>query len=246
MELYKMIEQFDNGQEVDFPHWWQSKIIKAKDMLVSAKHYLDFELKEPQIDAMVDVAAQEDVIDEKMSKKQIKKKGKIYDALKDKGMSDEKAGKIATSKAKDITEGVFNRIKAQFKGTTSGVGQSFKNLGATIKGDKEAIKDPAITSGMSKIKIKADNFKNDIEDMLYDLNKLFPEDKLKKTPEIEELVNSYKNLLDKVLRANNALAQGKPVNVTQKLPTQNQPTPASSPTGGRVRDEKGRFISNKK
>jgi hypothetical protein len=33
-------------------------------MLVSAKHYLDFEIKEPQIDAMVDVAAEEDVVEE--------------------------------------------------------------------------------------------------------------------------------------------------------------------------------------
>ena len=66
MELYKMVDQFEGEQEVDFPHWWQAKIIKAKDMLVSAKHYLDFELKEPEIDAMVNVAAQEDVIDEKL------------------------------------------------------------------------------------------------------------------------------------------------------------------------------------
>jgi len=66
MELYKMVDQFEGEQEVDFPHWWQAKIIQAKSMLVSAKHYLDFEIKEPQIDAMVDVAAQEDVIDEKL------------------------------------------------------------------------------------------------------------------------------------------------------------------------------------
>jgi len=75
MELYKMVDQFEGEQEVDFPHWWQSKIIKAKDMLVSAKHYLDFEIKEPQIDAMVDVAAQEDVIDEEMTPKESRKKG---------------------------------------------------------------------------------------------------------------------------------------------------------------------------
>jgi hypothetical protein len=56
MELYQMVDRFEEGsEEVDFPHWWQSKIIKSKDMLVSAKHYLDFEIKEPQIDAMVDV-----------------------------------------------------------------------------------------------------------------------------------------------------------------------------------------------
>jgi hypothetical protein len=75
MELYKMVDKFDNGQEVDFPHWWQAKIINAKSCLVSAKHYLDFELKEPQIDAMVDVASEEDVIDEEMTPENSKKKG---------------------------------------------------------------------------------------------------------------------------------------------------------------------------
>ena len=64
MELYQMVDEFEGKGEVDFPHWWQAKIIKSKDMLVSAKHYLDFEVNEPQIDAMVDVAAEEDVIDE--------------------------------------------------------------------------------------------------------------------------------------------------------------------------------------
>jgi len=54
-ELYLMVDKFDNkGIEVDFPHWWQSKIIKAKEMLISAKHYLDGELKIPQIDAMLE------------------------------------------------------------------------------------------------------------------------------------------------------------------------------------------------
>ena len=65
MELYQMVDKFEeSSEEVDFPHWWQSKVIKAKDALVGAKHYLDFEVKEPQIDAMVDVAQEEDVIDE--------------------------------------------------------------------------------------------------------------------------------------------------------------------------------------
>ena len=123
MELYKMVDQFEGPQEVDFPHWWQAKIVTAKNMISSAKHYLEFELEEPKIDAMVDVAsregaigeemtpeksrkigmpfkniAEEDVIDE-MSKKQIKKRGEVFDALTAKGMPDEKAGKIATSTA---------------------------------------------------------------------------------------------------------------------------------------------------
>ena len=65
MELYQMVDRFEGQGEVDFPHWWQAKIIKAASMMSSAKHYLEFELKEPQVDAMVDVASSEDVIDEK-------------------------------------------------------------------------------------------------------------------------------------------------------------------------------------
>ena len=51
VELYKMVNQFDGKGEVDFPSWWQAKITKSKDYLIGAKHYLDFELKEPKIDA---------------------------------------------------------------------------------------------------------------------------------------------------------------------------------------------------
>ena len=64
MELYQMVDEFEGKGEVDFPHWWQAKIINAKSCLVAAKHYLDFELKEPTIDAMVGVASDEEVIDD--------------------------------------------------------------------------------------------------------------------------------------------------------------------------------------
>lgn len=47
--LYKELDKFDNGQEVDFPHWWQAKIIKAYDYLQAAYGYLDAELKTQQI-----------------------------------------------------------------------------------------------------------------------------------------------------------------------------------------------------
>ena len=62
-ELYKMVDRFDGGGEVDFPHWWQSKIIKAKDYLISAKHYLDGELAIDQIDAMLDAPMAEKKIE---------------------------------------------------------------------------------------------------------------------------------------------------------------------------------------
>jgi hypothetical protein len=64
MELYQMVDQFEGQGEVDFPAWWQSKITNAASMISSAKHYLEFELKEPEIDAMVGVAQNTGVIDE--------------------------------------------------------------------------------------------------------------------------------------------------------------------------------------
>ena len=67
MELYKMVGEFEGKGEVDFPSWWQSKIFGAKEALVSAKHYLDFETKEDEIDAMVDVASDEKILDKTMS-----------------------------------------------------------------------------------------------------------------------------------------------------------------------------------
>ena len=81
MELYKMIDQFEGKGEVDFPHWWQAKIIQAKSYLVNAKHYLDFELKEPEIDAMVDIASDEDIVNEGMGSALLKKVEKAIEAL---------------------------------------------------------------------------------------------------------------------------------------------------------------------
>ena len=52
-ELYKMMDNYDGKGEVDFPHWWQSKIIKSRDYIVKAKHYLDGEEKVSQIDSML-------------------------------------------------------------------------------------------------------------------------------------------------------------------------------------------------
>ena len=60
-ELYKMMDKYDQGGEVDFPHWWQAKVIKAKDMMVSAKHYLDGEEKVDQIDAMLGEEINEEI-----------------------------------------------------------------------------------------------------------------------------------------------------------------------------------------
>ena len=53
-ELMGMLKKYEEMGEADFPHWWQSKIIKAKDYLVGAKHYLDGEEKLAAIDSMME------------------------------------------------------------------------------------------------------------------------------------------------------------------------------------------------
>lgn len=46
MKLYKLLSYYDNmDKEVDFPHWWQSKVVKARDYIGKATHYLEYETK---------------------------------------------------------------------------------------------------------------------------------------------------------------------------------------------------------
>jgi hypothetical protein len=49
-----MLDKYDQmDQEVDFPDWWQEKIHLAADYMDKAKHYLEFEEKQPALDAMI-------------------------------------------------------------------------------------------------------------------------------------------------------------------------------------------------
>ena len=58
--LYQKIDKYDRmGGEVDFPQWWQKKIINANAMLDSAFDYLDGEEKVAQIDAIMGTMTEE-------------------------------------------------------------------------------------------------------------------------------------------------------------------------------------------
>jgi len=92
MELYAIAEELEEtGEEIDFPAWWQAMITDAASKMVKAKHYLDFELKEPYIDAAVDAATGEaphmgepeaPMMEAEIGKDEILA-GKIMKALKD-------------------------------------------------------------------------------------------------------------------------------------------------------------------
>jgi hypothetical protein len=107
MELYQMVDGFEGQGEVDFPAWWQSKITTSMNNMVSAKHYLDFETKEPAIDNAVDALAGEKIY-EKKSRKDYDGDGKLesseeeYKGVKDKAIKNAK--KIAETIAKKLKE----------------------------------------------------------------------------------------------------------------------------------------------
>ena len=54
--LYELVSQFQGQQEVDFPHWWQAKIVNAKANLSAARQYLDYEVNKPE-QQQVNIAA---------------------------------------------------------------------------------------------------------------------------------------------------------------------------------------------
>tara|TARA_Y100000992_G_scaffold301385_1_gene272158 strand:+ start:345 stop:1568 length:1224 start_codon:yes stop_codon:yes gene_type:complete len=56
--LYRAIDKYDGKGEVDFPQWWQKKIIQANSMLDSAFDYLDGKENVAKIDSVINTEAE--------------------------------------------------------------------------------------------------------------------------------------------------------------------------------------------
>ncbi len=87
--LYRAVDNYDGQGEVDFPQWWQAKIIKANAMLDSAFDYLDGEEMVAKIDAMIggadEVEVDIDVVNEDEVQKRLDAEKAIKSTLKDEG-----------------------------------------------------------------------------------------------------------------------------------------------------------------
>ena len=60
VKLYKLLRHYEQQEDqVDFPNWWQQKVMMAREYMSKATHYLEFETKEPEIDAQIDNAPPE-------------------------------------------------------------------------------------------------------------------------------------------------------------------------------------------
>ena len=108
--LYRAIDKYDDQGEVDFPQWWQSKIIKDNDYLDSAFDYLDGEEMVAKIDAVLDMSEEVTKPEEKKLKKiekELEKASKLH-----KGQSNAlaKASKKHQSQADRIAKLVKEKL----------------------------------------------------------------------------------------------------------------------------------------
>ena len=88
--LYRAVDKYDGQGEVDFPQWWQKKIIQANAMLDSAFDYIDGEEMVAKIDAVIDnidsVEVDIDVVNEEEDiQKRLDAEKAIRQTLKDEG-----------------------------------------------------------------------------------------------------------------------------------------------------------------
>jgi len=92
----------------------------------------------------------------------------------------------------ELEEGIFDRIKAKVKGTAASIGQGAKNIGATVQGRTGDIKSTADVNTMTQFGVKTKTFGKQLDDMVKDLEKLFPEDKLSKLDaKTKDVVSKY-------------------------------------------------------
>lgn len=155
MDLYAILEELEEkGGEYDFPAWWQSKITTAKNMMSGAKHYLDFELKEPAIDAAVDALTGEEPHmgepEAPMMEGEVgevdKLAAKIAKALKDKAnqsAEDQNNIKQARKAMNDDKIDVAKKIIKPYLDEGLPKGFFKKELGVGKKSTKEEIKEMA-------------------------------------------------------------------------------------------------------
>jgi len=148
--LYNKIEAYNKtGQEIDFPQWWQSKIIKAKDYLQSAYDYLDGEEMVSQIDAMQ--MEEKDPLDVVVAEK----KGKDLDGDGDIDSDDYlKARSLAIQKAKAKKVNEARSVATDFQFTPKQF-ELLKNNGVKVNTTKEELYIPDL------VKIELDKNRKD-------------------------------------------------------------------------------------
>lgn len=270
MILYSIMEELEErGGEIDLPAWWQSKITAAKTMISSAKHYLEFELAEPKVDAFVDRITGEEphegeppVMEEK--KKADDKEGLRYALAtnlakygRPQSKSSDKPSKLTKSlekgrekhvkklkkyiKEEELVDKVSEGFSDRLKAQAQGAG-AFVGTGLGNLGRSfmgKDLKNPKLEAGMAKLGQKAKTLEKELTDVVNDINKLFPQTSLSNAPK------ELQQTIDAYKRLLNQTSQANSAIAAGKVFAQENPTPQETPKSGPARDEKGRFTSTK-
>ena len=138
-KLYKQLDKYDQMDgEVDFPHWWQGKVIKAREFMSSAQHYLEAEEKQPLIDQLA--------LEGKEQSETLKEGTELWDApdFNFKRFSGGAAGPHLQITAKDNLKGDYKYIILSpesiksFAKATQAVAQNFGDISRQVPLNEEA------------------------------------------------------------------------------------------------------------
>lgn len=126
-KLVKKLAQYDQHDgEVDFPNWWQKKLILARDYMSAAFHYLDSEEKQPAIDQLALEEGSVVYMNHSAGKIQ-KAHGQVVAKMKELAKQYKAGDKSVVSQLKDLTAKKKKLEKALEK-KVAGIGKN-QNLG---------------------------------------------------------------------------------------------------------------------
>ena len=108
---------------------------------------------------------------------------------------------------KKVDEGVFDRIKAQVKGSAAAGATHVKNVGNWITGKEK--QDPTTARNMAMLRQKAKTLDKELVDVMNDISKLFPAGTMTGVPaEFKSLLYNYLITLEKVKKINASFITG--------------------------------------
>jgi len=162
-KLYKKLQRYDQHDgEVDFPNWWQKKLILARDYMSAAYHYLDSEEKQPALDQL----ALESVVKEGRGDME-----RIVDLITDKAAE---SGFTVQEEAMEVMEAIGEYYEINFE---------FGRLGDSLEegeGNEKAIK------GQELVDYIMGNWNWSEEKTLHWLGNNFGKNKKPQTPKEED------------------------------------------------------------
>jgi len=184
MEIYAMLDDMEGEGEVDLPSWWQSKVYKAKEAIVGAAEYLDFELKEPAIDAVVDTIEPLDIEVDPLGETVEDYITSVDDLTEKKDMEKSKVAEKVLNKIKEgLPKGFFDKAM-------KGKDEVDEVMGYDRKGEKIEDSEPSRFKGRDKSRLREEELEESYATLVNKLKKQGKSEKAAKA--IAGAMASYK------------------------------------------------------